>query len=170
MPFQSTVRFDQAFGVPGETLLDGPYRAEPGVIRSADPTMNVFGRGFSMDSALPGVWRAGDPLTNAERYGVMTGPKQAVTAGTAAGGALAPTLTVRNEETQQITTMGFVVGVTGNVTALVGNIVRIRRADGVLFTFPPNTAVDPLYADFGATVVRVPQPNIGGLFVMQITQ
>lgn len=170
MTFQSTVRFDQAFGVPGEIILDGPLRAEPGQLLSADPTMNVFGRMFSMDSAVPGVWRAGDPTANGERFAIMSGPKQNVAAGTAAGGSLAPTLTLRNQEIAQFLTMGFVIGVTGNANALVGNIVRGRKADGVLFSFPPGTAVDPLYQDFGAVIVRVPQPTLGGLVAIQVTQ
>lgn len=84
--FQSAVRFDQAYGLPGEFAFDGPQRAEPGILRTTDPTQNVFGRVFSLDSALPGIWRAGDALDNGERFGIMVSPKEHVSYGTQAGG------------------------------------------------------------------------------------
>lgn len=171
MPFQSApVRFDMAFGVPGEYFADGPTRAEPGLIRSATPANNIFGRAFTMDSALPGVWRAGDVGANGERIGIMTSPKQHASYGTAAGGPLAPTLTIPNEVTAEITTMGQVIVASQSATNLVGNIVRFILATGEIVTAPPGTALPGTQAEIlGATVIRVPQPTLGGLVAIQLT-
>jgi hypothetical protein len=170
MPFQSVVRLDTAFGVPGEFYSDGPKRAEPGTIRSATPANNIFGRGFSLDSALPGVWRSGDPAANGERYGILVSPKEHASYGTAAGGPLAPTITLPNEVTAQIATMGQIIVQARDAANLVGNIVRIVKATGEIVTVPPGTAADPLMVDLpNAVVVRVPQPAALGLVVIQLS-
>lgn len=170
MPFQSSVRFDSAYGVPGEYATDGPNRAEPGIVRSAAPANNIFGRFFSMDSAAPDVWRAGDPTGNGERFAIMTSPKQHASYGTAAGGPLAPTLTIPNEVTAEFTTMGQVICVARDAGNLVGNIVRFTKATGEIVTVPPGTAADPLLVDVpNAQVVRVPQPAALALVVIQLT-
>lgn len=170
MPFQSAVRFDAAYGVPGEYATDGPTRAEPGILRTTAPANNIFGRFFSLNSAVPGVWRAGDALGDGERWGILTSPKQHASYGTAAGGPLAPTLTLPNEVTAEITTMGQVICVARDAANLVGNIVRFVKATGEVVTVPPGTAVDPLLQDVpNAVVVRVPQPTALGLVVIQLT-
>lgn len=172
MAFQSAVAFDIRSGIPGEIALDGPTRAEPGILRTTAPANNEFGRVFSLDGALPGIWRAGDPTGNGERFGIMVNPKEHVAAGTAVGGSLAPTSVLPNETIVTIMTMGFVWGIAANArTPRVGDIVRFLKADGTLFTVAPGTAADANYADLpGATVVRFPQPSAGGLVLIQITQ
>lgn len=169
---QSTVRFDIGSGLPGEIAFDGPKRAQPGVLRTTAPANNVFGRVFSEDAALPGVWRAGDALNNGERFAVMISPKEHVSYGTQAGGPQAPSYTLPNETQATFMTMGIVwVAPTNARTPRVGDIVRFLIATGEVFTVAPGTAVDPLYKDLpGATVVRYPQPNANGLTVIQITQ
>lgn len=170
MSFQSTVRFDAGYGVPGEIVFDGPHRAEPGILRTTDPANNIFGRFFSLDSALPGVWRAGDATDNGERYGIMTSPKQHALQGTAAGGSLAPTLVMPNEATVEITTMGQVLCRSSVASNLVGNIVRFVLLTGEIVTVPPGTAADPLHQDVpNAVVVRVPQPTDESLVVIQLS-
>lgn len=170
MTFQSTIRFDAGYGVPGEIVFDGPSRSEPGTLRTTAPANNVFGRFFSLNSAVPGVWRAGDPLDDGERFGIMTSPKQHALQGTAAGGSLAPTLVMPNEATVEITTMGQVLCVSSVANNLVGNIVRFVKATGEILTVPPGTAVDPLHEDVpNAVVVRVPQPTDESLVVIQLT-
>lgn len=170
MSFQSTVRFDQAYGVPGEFAFDGPERAQTGVLNSADPTQNVIGRFVSEDSATPGVWRAGDPAGNGERFGVLMSPKQQVSYGTQAGGPLAPTLTLANNTIVEVATMGQIIVQARDAANLVGNIVRFVKATGQIVTVPPGTAADPLMVDVpNAVVIRVPQPTAGGLVVIQLT-
>lgn len=169
--FQSTVLFDTAFGLPGEFAFDGPQRVEPGILRTTAPANNVFGRVFSMDSAVPGVWRAGDPTVNGDRFAIMVSPKEHVSNGTAVGGSLAPSLVLPNEIVASFCTMGMVWGVTSNAAALVGNIVRFVKLTGELFTVPAGTAANALHLDLpNAVVVRYPQPNAGGLIVVSMTQ
>lgn len=170
MSFQSAVRFDQGYGIPGEFAFDGPKRSERGILRTTAPVNNVFGRLFTMDSALPGIWRAGDPTSNGDRMGIMTSPKQHASYGTAVGGPLAPTLTLANEQNVEISTMGQIICVARDAGNLVGNIVRFVLATGEIVTVPAGTAADPLMKDIpGAVVVFVPQPAALGLVVIQLT-
>lgn len=171
MSFQSApVRFDQGYGVPGEFVFDGPRRAEPGILRTVAPANNIFGRAMTLNSAVPGVWRAGDAASDGERIGILTGPKQHASYGTAAGGPLAPTLAIANEINVQIATMGQILVVCRDAANLVGNIVRFVLATGEIVTVPPGTAADPLMKDIpDAVVVRVPQPSALGLAVIQLT-
>lgn len=170
--FQSQVAFDLRSGIPGEFAFDGPQRNEPGILRTTAPANNIFGRVFSLDGAVPGIWRAGDPTGNGERFAIMVNPKEHVAAGTLAGGSLAPTLTLPNETTATFCTMGMIWGIASNArTPRVGDIVRFVIATGELFTVAPGTATDPLYKDLpNAVVVRYPQPSAGGLFVVSMTQ
>lgn len=169
---QASVRFDIGSGLPGEFAFDGPTRSQPGVLRTTAPANNVFGRIFSEDAALPGVWRAGDPLNNGERFAMMTSPKQHVSYGTQAGGPQAPSYVLPNETIAEFTTMGILWAAPINARApRVGDIVRFVIATGEVFTVAPGTAADPLYKDLpNATVVRYPQPAADGLCVIQITQ
>lgn len=171
MSFQSTVRFDTAYGVPGEYAFDGPTRAEPGVLRSATPANNVFGRAFTEDPATPGIWRAGNvgPIANV-RIAIMTSPKQHASYGTAAGGPLAPTLVLPNEVTAEMTTMGQITVLAATAANLIGNIVRYVIATGEIVTAVPGTALPGTQAEIpNAQVIRVPQPTINSLIVVQLT-
>lgn len=172
MPFQSTIpRYDIASGIPGEVAFDGPQRAEPGILNSADPANNVFGRVMSLDGAAPSVWRAGDVADNGERFGILANPKEHVSYGSAAGGPTAPQFVLPNGVIGTIFTMGILWGVTTVAGAKVGDIVRFVKATGELLTVPPGTAANAAHKDLpGASVVRYPQPNAGGLIVVQLTQ
>lgn len=48
---QSTVRYDLAFGVPGEIIVDGLKRVQTGMLHSADAAYNIVGK-----PRLPGRW------------------------------------------------------------------------------------------------------------------
>jgi hypothetical protein len=90
--FQSVIGTQLALGVIGEFWLDagGSSRVQPGVLKGTAANI-VIGRWFTRDPAdglfLPGG-DAGVP------GGILMNPKEYSTAGTAAGGALAPTLTL----------------------------------------------------------------------------
>lgn len=170
MTFQSAVNFDSGYGIPGEFAFDGPKRAEPGILRSADAANNIFGRFFSLDAATPGVWRAGNVGDTGERFGVLVSPKEHASFGTAAGGPLAPTLALPNEANASIATMGQIIVRSSVANNLVGNIVRFVKTTGEVLTVPPGTAVDPLHQDVpNAVVIRVPQPTDEQLVVIQLT-
>lgn len=48
--FQETVRDDQPLGVVGDLAYDGPIRAKPFTLNSADENNNVIGRFFTQES------------------------------------------------------------------------------------------------------------------------
>lgn len=171
MSFQSAVQFDQGYGVPGEFVFDGPKRAEPGILRSATPANNVFGRVMTEDPATPGIWRAGNvgPIANV-RIGVLVGPKEHASYGTQAGGPLAPTLVVPNEVNVQLATMGQILVQAASAANLIGNIVRYIIATGEIVSAVPGTALPGTQAEIpNAQVVRVPQPTTANLMVIQLT-
>lgn len=168
MTLQSTVRFDQTFGIPGEIRHDGPVRAQPGFINSSDPTNNVFGRVFTRLTGNP-AWRAGNPDGLGVEFGILADPKLAAAFGTAAGGPLAPTLTIPNNATATILTMGFVTVVT-LTAATLGDIVRFVKATGEISVTDPGAAADPTKSDLpGAFVERFPQPSVPGLVEIRLT-
>jgi len=165
---QSTVRYDLGFGVPGEMRHDGPTRAQPGLINSTDAANNVFGRVFSR-LAGNAKWRAGNPDSNGVEFAIMADPKTATAFGTAAGGPLAPTLTVPNESLVTMMTMGFVTVVTLSAAQL-GDEVRFLKATGEIYMTAPGTAVDPLRSTLpGARLERFPQPSAPGLCEIRLT-
>ena len=104
--FQSTVRRQQTTGFVGEIIEDGPTRAFPATLVSTSEANNVFGRVFThIASSDTNVAAGGAVATFA---GILTAPKQNVTAG-ASTGALDPTITLRNNEVGQILDMGIII-------------------------------------------------------------
>lgn len=132
MSFQSTVALNQGFGVIGSIVFEGPLRATTGVIKGADPTLNVVGRAFTIDVA-DGAYTAGGTGVFG---GILANPKSLSTAGTAAGGALAPTLTVPNGTIGEFVTMGEIVVALG-AAANIGDAVKFVNATGVIATGAP---------------------------------
>lgn len=151
MPFQTSVSGQIGFGVVGELFLEGPLRAQPARLQSADAANNVVGRAFTVVSGGTGSWTAnGDAVNPAPMVaaaggagvfaGILGNPKVYVSQGTAADGTLAPTLTLPNG------TMGELVQETaGIIVALgaasdVGDSVYYLTATGVLVTTAPGAA------------------------------
>lgn len=131
MGFQSTVSLNQGFGVVGELVFDGPVRAEPFILNSADAAYNVVGRAFTVTSQ--GVAAAGGTGAFA---GIMVNPKHYASYGTTAGGTLAPTLTLANNATAEMLRMGeIIVSLPG--AAAIGDAVKYNTTTGVLGTGAP---------------------------------
>lgn len=131
MGFQSSVSLQQGFGVVGELMLDGPLRAAPYTIVSADATNNVFGRAFTVTSE--GVAAAGGTGVFA---GILVNPKNNASYGTSAGGTLAPTLTIANNALAQCLIMGeIIVALPG--AAAIGDAVKYNTTTGILGTGAP---------------------------------
>lgn len=105
MSFQSVVRFALAAGIVGELIFDGPQRAEPNTLKSADPSMNVIGRAFTALAGLDGQVEVGGAGVFA---GILVNPLVYATAGTAAG-ALTPTLVLPNEGEASFLKMGTII-------------------------------------------------------------
>lgn len=105
--FPGSVTADLAFGVPGELAFDGPYRSQPARINHGTAADIVVGRWFTL--AADGTARPGG---TGAIGGVFINPKSMSSLGTAAGGALAPTLTVPTGVVGEFGYMGaFVVPV-----------------------------------------------------------
>lgn len=162
--FQGSIRYDYAFGVPGEFRKDGPHRAHPGFIVSADATQNVVGRAFTR--AANGIVSAGG---TGVFHGLLANPKVYSSAG-ASGSPLAPTLTLPNNTQGEFAIMGYIVAVLTNAAAAVGDVVIFNQATGALTSQPAATAVPAGSTLVPNTVVdEFPQPAAGGLVLLKMT-
>lgn len=141
---QTAVYFDQALGVVGEIILDGPVIARPYRLDSDDAADNVFGRAFTVTGQ--GTAQAGGTGSFA---GILAGPKQHVHYGTSAGGPLAATMTLTNNITAEFIalTAGMVVAVPAACT--IGDLVVFDTDDGVLSTVPALTSFTGAVATAG---------------------
>lgn len=148
MTFQSTVNFDQGFGIPGEIRLDSPHRANPLTVNSGDPANNVYGRAFSYVSE--GVAEAGGTGVFA---GFLVAPKTAASRGTAAGGTLAPTLVLANQEQGEFLVEGDIV-VDMSTSFNIGDKVIFAEATGILSAIAPAAAIPAGSRAANAEVIR----------------
>ncbi len=170
MSFQTTVRYDQALGVVGEIIKDGPLRAEPGVITSAAegtiPAANVvIGRYFTRSS--DGTWRPGG---TGPAGGILARPKQYALLGTAAGGPLAASLLLPKGSVGEFVSMGFLIGSVATVAA-VGDEVIYDTTTGALEVQAPGATPGAGKARVpGATVQFAPQTDAaGGVIAIRMT-
>lgn len=149
MAFQSTVSLKQGFGVIGELFDNGPHRAQSFTLVSGNAANNVIGRAFTVTSQ--GVAAAGGTNSFA---GILVNPKSYASFGTAAGGPLAPTLTLANNVQGELLSEGAII-VTLGAAATVGDLVYYTNATGILTTTDPG-AVAPVLSTLikGAYVDR----------------
>lgn len=129
MTLQSTVALNQGFGVIGEIVFEGPTRAQPGVTKVGTATAAdlVVGRAFTIDAADGQFQPGGTGVFG----GILANPKGLASVGTAAGGPLAPTLTVPAGTVGEFLTMGEML-VTLPEAAAIGVGVYFVNATGVL--------------------------------------
>lgn len=165
MALQTTVRFSQATGVIGDVIFDGPMRAYPVILASADAANNVVGRAFTRAAGDDKDVTAGGTGVFA---GILINSKELALYGTAAGGTLAPTLTLPNEMAVSVMDMGFVV-VTLSTDAAIGDDVCYVDATGALFAVDPGAAA-------GTGNTKIPNANVAyfntsaaGLAVIRLT-
>ena len=129
MAFQSTVNANQANGVIGEIVLDGPRRGQPGILSSTSAANNVVGRAFRHIAAS-------DTDVTADAAGAFAGilanPKVYASRGTTAGGSLAPTLTLANEEEVELVTKTSGIIVQLSTDAAIGENVYYANTTGIL--------------------------------------
>ncbi len=151
MAFQATVKAQQGAGVVGELALDGPFRGQPAILHTADPTLNVVGRACTVTSGATGSWAAGSagaadpkPLIVAAGgagvfAGILANPKVYALLGTTAGGALASSLTLPNDVAVELVTDGY-LWVSLPAASNPGDVVYYLTADGTLATAAPAAA------------------------------
>jgi|SRR5690606_27917801 len=147
--FQQTVRNLLADGIVGESAYDGPRRAAPFILRSEDAANNVIGRAFTVLSE--GVARAGGTGVFA---GILANPKVYATSGTAAGGALAPTMVLPNEVSAELVTMDILNVALGG-PANIGDLVQYDVETGELSTISAGATVTGSIATTTLTVTEV---------------
>ena len=131
MTFQATVALDMGFGVPGELFLDGPTRAQPGIIDSAGP--NTVGFVFTKVAATDGHCIVGGTIGEGTPFfGILANPKVYPLLGTTGGGTLAPTLNLPQYASGEFVqeTAGHIVALTG--AANVGDLVDYDTTTGAL--------------------------------------
>lgn len=146
--FQSAIAAQMGFGVVGERAYDTPYRTQPGVLNSADATLNQIGRAVAILAGATGSFVvAADPKTmsvgvgDAGRFGgIICDPKNYVSDGTTAGGPLAPTQTLPNGTVVSLATEGdWIVPLAA--ASNPEDVVYYTIATGLLVTAAPGAAI-----------------------------
>lgn len=157
MSFQTSVRFDYAFGVPGEIKYDGPSRAQPGFIVSASAAYNIVGATAYTQANSGGAVAAGG--TN-PFFGLLANPKIYASFGTTGGGPLAPTMTLPNDVEGEFLQMGYMVA-TMPAACNIGDQVTYNLTTGALASVPPVAAFTASQTTTVLTVTGTPTGNIG---------
>lgn len=144
MTFQSTVYDQMAFGVVGELFLEGPLRAQPGILNSSDASRNVIGRAFTVneggDDALPSVPVSVTAGGTGVFAGILCNPKTYASYGTSVDGPLAPTLTLANDVVAEFLQMGtMIISLPGG--ANIGDWLIYDNTTGVISAIAPDAAV-----------------------------
>jgi hypothetical protein len=164
---QSTVRYDYGFGVVGESRKHGARRAKPGLLNSTDATQNVIGRAVTLNGDGKTFGAGGTGVFG----GILSGPKQYASYGTAAGGPLAPTITLPNNTIAELTEEDYalVVAMT-NANVAIGDYVVFAQATGALQSVTPGSAIPANTTRIlGAVVNDLPQPTANGLCTISLT-
>ena len=167
MPFQSTVRINQTTGVVGDIVLDGPLRAQPGILNSTSAANNVIGRAFR-HVANNDLEVSADVVTGGIFAGILANSKRYSTSGTASGGTLAPTLALPDNMEVELVTMTSGILVELSTVATIGQNVFFATATGILAAATATTLVSHEIIS-GATIVR---NNISGsarLAIVELT-
>jgi hypothetical protein len=159
MGIQSSVNFNQGFGVPGELYTNSPVRGQSFELRSADPANNVFGRAFSIFQPVPGtlVAAAGNSTGLQPFAGIMVNPKGAKSNGII-GNPLAPTITLPNGTTSEFVNFGELVVLiylpfTDNNVS-VGDVIIYQITTGILGAVKPTGVLPPGFQIAPAAVTR----------------
>lgn len=162
MPFQQSVRDDQASGIIGEFAFDGPQRAFRYNIVSAAPANNVFGRAFTIvDDTTVQADGGGSKFA-----GILVSPKQHALLGDAAG-TLSPSLVLPNNAEGDMCTMGQVFVDLLNA-GTPGDSVAFNNTTGELTSFAPGAVIAaPQIQILGAQVVRCAAGP--GLAIIELT-
>lgn len=164
MAFPNTVRADIAVGFVGDLAFDGPLKAEPAVLNSADAANNVIGRAFTWSA--DGVARAGGA---GAFMGILANRAEYTTSGTAAGGALAPTTTLRNGEVGDFVRQCAGLFVTLADAFAVGYYVIYNTTTGALNAIADGTPVPSGWLLVpGGSVIRHGSAS-GGLAIIALS-
>lgn len=163
MPFQNTVRRDQATGIVGDLVIGGPVRGQPGILASSDATNNVVGRALR-HLAGEDLKVSADVATGAFA-GILANSKIYALLGNTSG-TLEPDLTLPNETMVQLITMTSGILVSLSTAAAIGHNVFYATATGVLAAAAGNTLADHVMIP-RAKIVRC--NTTPGLAIVELT-
>lgn len=139
MPFQTSVDSRIPNGIPGELAFHGPLRAAPGVLNSAAPANNVFGRAFTIEENPDQVLREGTRVQAGGTgvfYGLMSNPKEHVLL---SGTAFTPEFSLPNGHVASFVTMGQIY-VDFDAAANPGDQVAFVNTTGALVPLAPGAS------------------------------
>lgn len=92
--FQSTINVEQAFGVVGELIFDGPLRVEPGVLKTGSSSLeNLIAYAYTQD-AVTGERRVGGVIGNGSGVVTASIAGTTMTASAVTSGAIEPGMTL----------------------------------------------------------------------------
>jgi hypothetical protein len=164
MPFQQTVQFQQASGVPGEKAYDGPSRVFPWTLVST-PNPNVIGA-TAYTEVSEGVATAGG---TGPFVGILVDPKAYALLGTAViNGALFPSMVLPDEAVGELATMGIFYA-TLLTAAAIGDYVMYNETTGALSSTPPATAPGTGFALVPNAKVILRASAASGTAIIQLT-
>lgn len=163
MSFQTTVKYDYGFGLPGEIVRDGPLRSHPGYLNSGNAANNVFGRAFTQSAADGTVAAGGTGVF----FGILINPKAHASQG-GASGPLSPSFALPNNTTGEFAEMAKLVLAVTNACP-VGTQLQFAQADGQI-----SAPATPGTADAGNTLMNCivddyKQTAAGGLVLARLT-
>jgi hypothetical protein len=168
MGFQTAVNVELGAGLPGTLYDDGPVRAAPYELNSAQASYNVIGAtaftvvsGDPGNNAASGVVAAGGTGSFA---GILMNPKVYANYGTTAG-PLTSNLTLPNFTIGELLTMGDIwVSLPG--PANVGDLVCYDQTTGQLSAYPRQNQFTAALATTGVltvTAITVGQIQVGSI-------
>lgn len=165
MGFQNTVRYDYAFGMPGEMRYDGPKRVQTGLINSASAAYNIVGATAFTQANTGGTFAAGG---TGIFVGILANPKVYASIGTTAQGPLGPTLTLPNNVQAEFALMGELT-ISVPAACNIGDILMYSTATGAISTAAPGTVPGTGFALVpNAVIEKFPQTG-AGLAVARLT-
>ena len=166
MAVQTQVRQFQTTAIVGDIVLMGPVRAQPGILKTTDPTNNVIGRAMTHVAGEDGHFVVGGTGAFA---GFLANSKEYASYGTSAGGPLAPTMTLANNTTVEGVTFtsGILLALTN--AAAIGNRIEFSQTDGTLQANTTGTATSGYTLIPNSKVVRF-NTTAAGNAIVELTE
>lgn len=164
--FQQTVSNGMATGVPGEKVVDSPFRCQEYTLASALASYNIVGATAYTKTGAEFVAAAGNTSGTAVFAGILVDPKNHALYGTTTG-TLNASLALPNNVQAALCTMGTIY-VTLPAAAALGDHVIFDNTTGALSTITPGTAI-PTGKSFAQAVVDYFVPTVAGLAAITLS-
>lgn len=166
MSLQQSVEFQTGFGVVGEFYDNSPSIVAPWLIESPNAANNVFGRAFTATSGTVDNTAQAGRSAFGLFAGILIAPKDHALYGVP-GNPLAPSLTLPNNVTAQLATMGHIIVTLAN-PAKIGDRIIYDNTTGVLDAIDPATPIPVGSSDAYAFVINYAINSAPSLAVIQL--